>query len=134
MGWRGPLSRFVLEKITSARERKLGVLEACEEWHSGAFLLETVPCVLYILAKHAHDPEEALVRAVNDTRDNDTIAAIVGAAVGALHGRRAPAFAMGRAVIRPDHRSRRGEGVRDPRAGAGIVGPAPGRWLMKRSL
>ena len=26
---------------------------------------------------------------VNDTRDNDTIAAIVGAAVGALHGREA---------------------------------------------
>jgi ADP-ribosylglycohydrolase len=26
------------------------------------------------------------VRAVNDTWDNDTIAAIVGAAVGALHG------------------------------------------------
>ena len=32
------------------------------------------------------DPEEALVRAVNDTRDNDTVGAIVGAAVGALHG------------------------------------------------
>jgi len=29
------------------------------------------------------------VRAVNDTRDNDTIAAIIGAAVGALHGREA---------------------------------------------
>ena len=33
--------------------------------------------------------EEAIVRAVNDTRDNDTIAAIVGAAVGALHGKSA---------------------------------------------
>jgi ADP-ribosylglycohydrolase len=36
--------------------------------------------------RHGDDPEEALVRAVNDTKDNDTIAAIVGAAVGALHG------------------------------------------------
>ena len=27
------------------------------------------------------------MRAVNDTWDNDTVAAIVGAAVGALHGR-----------------------------------------------
>jgi len=88
VGWRGPLSKFVLEKVTAAHARGLGVLEACNEWHSGAFLLETVPCVLYILAKHAHDPEEALVRAVNDTRDNDTVAAIVGAAIGALHGRR----------------------------------------------
>jgi ADP-ribosylglycohydrolase len=36
--------------------------------------------------RHAEDPEEAIIRAVNDTKDNDTIAAIVGAAVGALHG------------------------------------------------
>jgi ADP-ribosylglycohydrolase len=61
--------------------------QACEAWASGAYLLETVPSVLWILARHAHDPEEAIVRAVNDTHDNDTVAAIVGAAVGALHGR-----------------------------------------------
>jgi len=36
---------------------------------------------------HARDPEEAIVRAVNDTKDNDTIAAIAGAGVGVLHGR-----------------------------------------------
>ena len=45
--------------------------------------------MLYILMRHADDSETAMVRAVNDTRDNDTIAAIVGAAVGALHGREA---------------------------------------------
>ena len=33
------------------------------------------------------NPEEAIVRAVNDTLGNDTVAAIVRAAVGALHGR-----------------------------------------------
>jgi ADP-ribosylglycohydrolase len=48
--------------------------------------METIPSVLYILAKHAHDPQEAIIRAVNDTKDNDTIGSIVGAAVGALHG------------------------------------------------
>ncbi len=48
-----------------------------------------MPSVIYILMRHAHDPVEAIVRAVNDTKDNDTIAAIAGAAVGALHGRRA---------------------------------------------
>ena len=63
------------------------VVEAGDIWYSGAYLMETVPTVLYILMKHAGDPEEAIVRAVNDTKDNDTIAAIVGAAVGALHGR-----------------------------------------------
>ena len=50
-------------------------------------LLETVPSALYILMCHGDDPQEAIVRAVNDTWDNDTVAAIVGAAVGALHGR-----------------------------------------------
>jgi ADP-ribosyl-[dinitrogen reductase] hydrolase len=36
--------------------------------------------------RQLHDPEAAIARAVNDTKDNDTVAAIVGAAVGALHG------------------------------------------------
>jgi len=86
--YKGPLWRFVQERLPDAYSRKLSVREACDEWYSGAFLLETVPSVLYVLMCHAHDPEEAIVRAVNDTKDNDTIAAIVGAAVGALHGQK----------------------------------------------
>ena len=39
-----------------------------------------------ILEHCGNDPEEAIVRTVNDTRDNDTIASIVDAAVGAQHG------------------------------------------------
>ncbi len=74
--------RLVRDALTGA----LPAAEACDRWYSGAFLLETVPSALYILEVHGNDPEEAIVRAVNDTRDNDTIAAVVGAAVGALHG------------------------------------------------
>ena len=85
----GTLSEFVEEKVPKLLKKDLPVVEACEAWWSGAFLLETMPSVLYILARHGHEPEEAIVRAVNDTWDNDTIAAIVGAAVGALHGRSA---------------------------------------------
>lgn len=48
--------------------------------------METVPSVLFILCRHADDPNEAIVRAVNDTWDNDSVAAIVGAVVSALHG------------------------------------------------
>ncbi len=84
--WRGPLWRFVAEKVPRALDEKRDARAACDTWHSGAFLLETVPSLLFILSRYAHDPEEAIVRAVNDTRDNDTIAALVGAAVGALHG------------------------------------------------
>jgi len=82
----GSLSKFVQGTVPEAIARNEDIVTACNRWHSGAYLLETVPCVLMILSKHASDPEEAIVRAVNDTKDNDTIAAIVGAAVGALHG------------------------------------------------
>jgi ADP-ribosylglycohydrolase len=39
--------------------------------------------------RYSRDPEEVIIRAVNDPHDNDTVAAIVGAAVGALHGKSA---------------------------------------------
>lgn len=84
--WDGPLWRFVDARVRRALATNASVLDAGNRWYSGAYLLETVPSVLYILARHAHDPVEAMVRAVNDTRDNDTVAAIVGAALGALHG------------------------------------------------
>lgn len=77
---------FLEAELPPALEAGRSVVEACDDWYSGAFLLETVPAVLYVLERHGNDPEEAIVRAVNDTRDNDTVAAIVGAAVGALHG------------------------------------------------
>lgn len=87
MNYSGPIWAFVDEKVRHTFDQNLPTINALNSWYSGAFLLETVPCALYILMKHAHNPEEAIVRAVNDTKDNDTIAAIVGAAVGALHGK-----------------------------------------------
>lgn len=87
MTYAGPLWRFVETHVCAAYAQGTLVLEACHAWYSGAYLLETVPSGLYILMRHADDPEKALIRAVNDTRDNDTVAAIVSAAVGALHRR-----------------------------------------------
>jgi ADP-ribosylglycohydrolase len=55
--------------------------------HPAAYLMGTIPSLLLILTRYGHDPEEALVRAVNDTWDNDTIASLTGAMIGALHGR-----------------------------------------------
>ncbi len=82
----GPLREFLDSEVRAAWERGDEVVDACNRWYSGAYLLETVPSVLYILMRHGADPREAILRAVNDTKDNDTIAAIVGAAVGAAHG------------------------------------------------
>jgi ADP-ribosyl-[dinitrogen reductase] hydrolase len=86
MDYRGTLWGFVDRYVGPAYHSGRSVVEACNSWYSAAFLLETVPCVLLTLMRHGDDPEEAIVRAVNDTKDNDTVAAIVGAAVGALHG------------------------------------------------
>ncbi len=82
----GPIGRYTRQRVLAALEAGTPTVEACNGWYSGAFLMETIPCVLCILARHGQDAEEAIVRAVNDTRDNDSVAAIVGAAVGALHG------------------------------------------------
>ncbi len=84
--YRGPIWRLVEEEVPRRVHAQESVRQAGRAWYSGAYLPETVPTVLFILARYGDDPEEAIVRAVNDTRDNDTIAAIVGAAVGALHG------------------------------------------------
>jgi ADP-ribosylglycohydrolase len=82
----GPIWRFVEERLPAALRSGEPTATAARRWKSSAYLLETVSTALFILAKHSADPEEAIVRAVNDTYDNDTIGAIVGAAVGALHG------------------------------------------------
>lgn len=82
----GPPWRYVSSVLKVARRHSMTTRTACDAWHSGAMLLETWPCALYILEKYASDPEQAIIRAVNDTKDSDTIGAIVGAAVGALHG------------------------------------------------
>jgi ADP-ribosylglycohydrolase len=85
-GFIGTIGELLRQYVKPALQRNLDVAAAGDIWHSGAYLLETVPSVLYILERHGHDPREAIVQAVNHTRDNDTVAAIVGAAVGALHG------------------------------------------------
>lgn len=85
--YEGPLWQYTEERVSEAYRRNFSVADACNAWYSGAFLLETMPSVIYILMKHGYEPEEAIIRAVNDTKDNDTVAAIVGAAVGALHGK-----------------------------------------------
>jgi len=85
-GFQGTLTRFVGQAVGDATARGLSTGEACAAWGGSAYVLEAIPSTLYILARHGHDPEEALVRAVNDVGDTDTVGALVGAAVGALHG------------------------------------------------
>lgn len=85
--YRGSVAQFVRNEVEQAIKKGWSVQQAGDTWGSGAYLLETLPTLFHILAVHGHDPEQAILRAVNDTKDNDTIAAMVGAAMGALHGK-----------------------------------------------
>jgi ADP-ribosyl-[dinitrogen reductase] hydrolase len=84
--FKGKLSQMLEWHVLPALTEKVPVADFSARWYSGAFVLETVAMVMHILGMHGHDPQAAILMAVNHTKDNDTVAAIVGAAVGALHG------------------------------------------------
>ncbi|MFB6265386.1 MAG: ADP-ribosylglycohydrolase family protein [Bradymonadaceae bacterium] len=86
ISFQGSLCDLLDRHVRRAVGGFISIVDACNSWYSGAYLLETVPSALLILARCGDDPERALIRAVNDTRDSDTVASVVGAAVGALHG------------------------------------------------
>lgn len=87
--FRGTLCDFLDGPVRSAYRKGVSLRDACSlnGFGSRADILQTVPAVLYTLMCHSDDVTCSLLAAVNDTKDNDTIAAIVGAYVGALHGR-----------------------------------------------
>ena len=87
--FRGGLCDFLDGPVRSAYRKGVPLRDACslDGFGSRADILQTVPAVLYTLMCHSDDVTCSLIAAVNDTKDNDTIAAIVGAYVGAIHGR-----------------------------------------------
>lgn len=86
---RDTLGGHLTKALARATAEGWDTATACAAWGSSGHLLEALPSVLWILSRHAADPETALIRAVNDCEDSDRIAALVGTAVGALHGRAA---------------------------------------------
>ena len=90
-GFAGCLWEFIDTRVREAWRRGLPVRDACSlaGFGSGADCVQSVPAVLYVLMHHADSFESAVIAAVNDTKDNDTAASIVGAFAGALHGQRA---------------------------------------------
>lgn len=83
----GSLCTFIEQQVIPAHRNPGPVRDARERWYSGAFLLETVPTALSIIAEHLHEPRTAILEAVNRTWDNDTIASLVASAMGMRHGR-----------------------------------------------
>jgi ADP-ribosylglycohydrolase len=60
--------------------------EVFDHFYNGAFVMETVPVVLWSLLEFRDDPEGALAEVVMGGRDADTNAAMLGNLLGALHG------------------------------------------------
>ncbi|MBI3925202.1 MAG: VWA domain-containing protein [Armatimonadetes bacterium] len=85
-GWEGRLSEFLTLVIPDARRRGLSAGRAHREWGSSSYLLETVPTVLYILERYGTRPAKALRKATQGSADPGSLGALVGAALGALHG------------------------------------------------
>lgn len=89
VGFCGTLCEFVDTVVREAIREGVPLRDACSlnGFGSRADCTQTVPAVLYTLASHADDFGASIIAAVNDTKDNDTIAAIAGAFVGARHGK-----------------------------------------------
>lgn len=89
--FRGTLCEFIDTKVRKAWRTRMNVRDACslKGFGSNADCVQSVPATLYVLMSHADSFESAVISSVNDTKDNDTIASIVGAILGALHGRQA---------------------------------------------
>jgi ADP-ribosyl-[dinitrogen reductase] hydrolase len=87
----GTFCDFIDGPVRRAFRRGVNFRDACslDGFGSRADILQTVPAVLYLLASHSDSFESTIIAAVNDTKDNDTIAAIAGAMVGAVHGQSA---------------------------------------------
>jgi ADP-ribosylglycohydrolase len=80
---------FIKQAVEFGHENSMTVEQFSEYFGSGAYVLETDTMLLYILSKYLTDPKEAIIQAVNYSKDNDTVASIVGAAMGALYGKEA---------------------------------------------
>jgi ADP-ribosyl-[dinitrogen reductase] hydrolase len=80
---------YVQSVVESVLRDELSVSVMSEELGSSGYILETLPTSLSIIMRYKDKPVDAILNAVNHTYDNDTIAAIVGTAMGALYGKTA---------------------------------------------
>ncbi|AIY89145.1 ADP-ribosylglycohydrolase family protein [Geoglobus acetivorans] len=87
--YKGPAWYFIEKVLEDASKEKWSLKELSSRIGSGAYLLETIPVVLYTLMMHADTPYTALTEAITYSKDSDTIGAIVGYFIGAIHGSKA---------------------------------------------
>ena len=79
---KGKLVDYCEHVLEQARRRGLSLEQARAEWGNSEYILEVVPNFLYALELHAHQPRQAL----QNLGQNGVVGALVGSALGALHG------------------------------------------------
>jgi ADP-ribosyl-[dinitrogen reductase] hydrolase len=57
-----------------------------DDWHNGAYVLESLPCALWCFLASPEDFEQTLFTAVDAGHDADTVAAMACSVSGAYHG------------------------------------------------
>ncbi len=86
--WYAPESIFngKLELLATLLAQQAGAAQVAETFGCGVRSRESWPPALWAALRYIDDPEEAIIQAVNLGGDTDTVAAMTGALVGALHG------------------------------------------------
>ncbi len=79
---KGRLAEYCEHLLAQARRRGLSLDQARDEWGRTEYILEIIPTFLYALELHAHQPRQALAQ----LGQGGVLGALVGAALGALHG------------------------------------------------
>ena len=83
---RHPQLGSALDQAQDLAGKELSTLEAAKTCGTSGFVVHTVPFATFIFLQYGDDPLFALTEAVNAGGDTDSIGAIVGGWLGALHG------------------------------------------------
>jgi ADP-ribosyl-[dinitrogen reductase] hydrolase len=91
-----PSLRAAVERAEALALRGADTVSAVEELKNTGFIVHAVPLALFCFLRYGEDPLQALAEAISAGGDTDSIAAIVGAWLGAMHGERGlPAQLLG---------------------------------------
>jgi len=85
-GWRGTTAEFLQMVLEEARQNGRSFEEARQDWSAGPHVLEATATALYLLECHGHQPALAMRLALAQEDDREWLGALVGSALGAIHG------------------------------------------------
>ncbi|MBX3171441.1 MAG: VWA domain-containing protein [Candidatus Eremiobacteraeota bacterium] len=85
-GWRGTPLNFFEMVLEEARANGRSFEESRDDWTAGPHILEATATALYLLECHGHQAQLAMRLAQAKEEDREWLGALVGAALGSMHG------------------------------------------------